>query len=99
MSIWSGVGLAATLMHATSSIYNSASSEESKHNNTWHMDPDLFIEPRTANIPLLGFKCSYDTNEVYLLVEPSCRHLPNLSGELGTRDVRPMPIFEVCISM
>lgn len=90
MSIWSGVGLAATLMHATSSISNSASSHESKHNNTWHTDSGRFIETQNGYRAPTRSENAYMTREVHLLVRLSCRHLPYLSGELGIRHVHPM---------
>jgi hypothetical protein len=55
MSLWTGVSLAATLMHATSPIYSSAFTEGNKHNHTWHMDLARYIDLRTAIMPLLPF--------------------------------------------
>lgn len=56
MSLWTGVNLAATLMHAKSSIYNSAFSKRNKHNTTWHMDLERFAELQTATVFLLALK-------------------------------------------
>ena len=53
MSLWTGVSLAATLMHATSPIYSSAFTEGDKHNHTWHLDLGCFIDLQTAIMPLL----------------------------------------------
>lgn len=78
MSLWTGVNLAATLMHATSSIYNSAFSERNKHNHTWHIDLGRFTELRTATMFLLALK-SLIRHVKYIYLSSHCAAVSRIS--------------------